>query len=452
MVIAGKPVKDITGALCGPSIAHGLAGTLPRTQNMATVAELSSSAPSGAPNALPDVFVARQPIYDTGLKVAAYEVLFRNSRENKAIIDDPDQATSQLLLNLMVEIGIDHIVGDRPAYLNMTRSFLTGKMPIPLEPGRIVLEVLEQIEVDDELVDGVRTLSELGFKIALDDAVFHPRLKPLLELADIVKVELPAIPGPELASHVMRFRHYKAQLLAEKVETIEEFEHCKRLGFDLFQGYFLSRPQMVQGKSSGSNRAGVLRVLSVLSNPDVKTESIEQVVRQDAVLSYKLLRYINSSKFALRRKIESIRDAIMLLGLHGVRTLAMLISVSTVSNKPPEVLLNAMMRAILCEKLAEKIRDTRKSTFFTAGLLSSLDAVLDMPLADVLKALPLTDDLKQAILTHENQVGLALKCAQAYERAEWNNVEGFGLSPAELRSAYLESLTEACAMYSSVSV
>jgi EAL and modified HD-GYP domain-containing signal transduction protein len=402
---------------------------------------------SSAPN---DIFVARQSIYDVNLHVIGYEVLFRGSRENRAMVVDGNQATSELLMNAVIDIGLKRIVGEKIAFINFTRGFLLGDLPLPLAPARLVLEILEDVRIDEELVAGLARLVEQGYTFALDDAVFRDELIPLLRLSCIVKVELPAIPRHELEDHVRHFRNYPVVLLAEKVETLEEFNRCRLLGFQYFQGFFLSRPQMIPGKKQCASDIAVLQVLGKLSAPNVSVSELEQIIKNDAALSYKLLRYINSARFALYTRIESLRQVILLLGVQGIRTMAMLAALAGTTHKPGDVLRDATQRAMLCEKLARLLSDLDPSACFTAGLISSLDAVFDLPVFDILESLPLSDALKRAVLRHEGSVGEVLHCAIAIERAEWDAITCRGLTPAQIRAAYLSAIDEVAVLWASL--
>lgn len=392
---------------------------------------------------LRDVYLARQPIFDAHEVVFAYEVLFRHSADNVAAVDEPDRATAELLLNAFVEIGLDAIVGTKRAFVNVTREFLVGSLPLPLEPERLVLEVLEDIAIDEELVRGVAALVERGYILALDDVVYGHCLDPLLRLVKIVKVELPRIERRDLPGHVERLRRFPVQLLAEKVETREEFDLCKSLGFDLFQGYVLSRPQMISGTQRPTSQVTILRLVSRLSDPEVSIDELEHLIGSDPVLAHKLLRYINSSKFSFRHRIESLRQVIVLLGVQQVRTLAMLIFIAGAFHGSTELLANTMIRALMCESLGRLAHHHDPHTFFTAGLLSNFDAVLGIPLGEILDSLQLSADLRDAVLNHSGSVGQAVRTVLAQERGDLSQV-GFGrLAPGEIRDAYLWAIHEA---------
>jgi c-di-GMP phosphodiesterase len=398
-----------------------------------------------------DIYLARQPIFDRDQSVYAYKVLFRNSAENRADVKDNNTATSELLLNAFVEIGLDSVVGTQKAFVNFAREFLVGKYPMPMATERLGIEILKDVVVDDELVAGVSSLVAQGCTLALDDLVDHDNRKPLLEMASIVKLDLSSIPRKQLPAQVEKFRKYPVKLLAERVETLDDFEHCKTLGFDLFQGFFLSRPQMIKGREQRANQAVVLKLYSRLCDPQVSIDELERLVRTDPALCYKLLRYINSLKFALPKRIRSLRQAIVLLGIQGVRSLVMLVGLAKVSQKPTELLMTSIIRALMCERLAEIRRYREPHAYFTAGLISSLDAVLDMPLAEVVQSLHIDEELKDAILCHTGPIGKVIRCSIAQERGDWTHIPFAELKNSEIREAYLAAIREARAMWSELS-
>jgi len=382
-----------------------------------------------------DLFVARQPIFDSNLDVFAYELLFRNSEQNRANVIDGDKATSQVLLNSLIEIGLCNLVGSKLAFVNFTRSFLTGDLPFPLEKDQIVIEVLEDIEPDTELLNALRKLSDQGFMIALDDFVLTDKNLPLIEFANIIKVEYPALEKQELREHVQKLRDssIQVQLIAEKVETYEDFEFCKELGFDLFQGYFLSKPRIIKQASIPDSQMSLLRILANLQDPSADFKKISSLLSQDAGLSYKLLRYINSSAIGLPRAIESLQQALVLLGLNRLKSMVTLIMMTDIDHKPICLVESSLVRARLCEQIAEAAGRNDKETFFMVGLLSTLDVLLDRRMDDILSELPLAEDVKMAILYQEGAIGEALRCAIAYEKGDWDGVNYPSLDQALIR-------------------
>ncbi len=388
-----------------------------------------------------NVFIGRQAIYDRKLNVYAYELLFRNSDNNTATIDNPDGATSELIINALTEIGLNNIVDDKLAFINLTRNFVTGAYPIPGVQDRLVLEILEDIELDDAVLEGVKNLKNQGYTIALDDFIFHPHLEPLVAIADLVKLDLFALDDTQLVEHVNALRRYPIKLLAEKVETQAVYEQCLELGFDYFQGYFFCKPNVISDQRTPANRLALLKLLGQLSDPDVDVAQLEELISQDVSLSYRLLRYINSSHYATDNSIDSIKHAVMLLGLGTVRSLAYLIVVSSIEDKPFELFVIALIRAHMCELLSELLDEKSKSaTYFTIGLFSVIDAMMDKPMDEVLQQLPLKEDICDALLQHKGPMGEALRCTIAYEQGEWDEVHIESISDEQIRDVYIKAI------------
>lgn len=388
-----------------------------------------------------DIYIGRQPIFDRDLKVYAYELLFRSGTLNQAAPTDApfdgDRATSQVIVNAFIEIGLDRIVGNQCAFINLTRSFITAAAPLPFPHDRVVLEILEDVEPDAEVLAGLRALTGQGYRVALDDFVFREDRQALLELAHIVKIDLRAVPHEDLPTQVALLHRHDLRLVAEKVETREDFEYCRELGFHYFQGYFLSRPNIIQGRQLPPNRLAVLQLLARLQDPQADAGDIERLIAQDVALSYKLLRYINSAFFSLPRKIESIRQAVIYLGSRAIRTWVTLLVVAGLDNKPAALVSLAMQRARMCELLAQHAQRPQPEAYFTVGLFSLLEALIDAPLETILDTLPFTDDIRNALLRQEGPYGEALACAIAYERGSFPQARFGGLGPTEMTDIYL---------------
>lgn len=387
-----------------------------------------------------EIFVGRQPIYDARLKVHAYELLFRGGDTNRADVLDGDQATSQVIVNTFMEIGLDQIVGEHLAFLNLTRSFLVEERTDVLPPDRVVLEVLEGIEPDEEVQAGIRRLADQGYQIALDDFLYHESLRPLVELAHLIKIDIMGMDRDAIREHVRQLAPYDIPLLAEKVETREEFEFCKSLGFRYFQGYFFCKPNVVRGQRMPSNRLATLRLLSRIQDPDVSARELEELISHDVTLSYKILRYINSAAMALPRKVESIHQAVVYLGQQAIKNWVTLLSLAGLEDKPMELLVTAMVRAKMCEELARAGGHRNTQVYFTVGLFSALDAMMDRPLEELLDELPLSESVREALLNREGHLGHALHCVLAYERADWDEVNCSRLGTQVVRDAYLTAV------------
>lgn len=277
---------------------------------------------------MPEIYVARQPIYDEGLRAHGYELLFRGGpaglTDGGGIIDG-DQATSQVIVNTFTEIGFERLAGHRRAFVNITRAFATGSLPLPFPPDRTVLEVLETIDIDEEVVAGVRHLAGSGYAIALDDVGDDLATHPLLPIATYVKIDVRQH-AEDMQRELLAVcrTHPRVQTIAEKVETREEFAAAQALGFTYFQGFFLSRPNLVGSRSLSPRRFAFMDLLAKLSQPECGFEDIEASVRLDVGLSYRVLRAVNSADFGLRRKISSLREAMVTLGLERLRSWVLL--------------------------------------------------------------------------------------------------------------------------------
>lgn len=396
------------------------------------------------------VYIGRQPIFDEEAQIAAYELLFRSSSQNSAPPIDGDQATSQIIIDTFLEVGLDKIVGRHRAFINLTRNFIVGDCPLPLSPEQVGLEILEDIAPDDRVVAALWDLARQGYLIALDDFEFRPELAPLLEFAHIVKLDVMGEDPDHLARRVEQLRPYNVKLLAEKVETYEEFEHCKALGFTYFQGYFLCKPHIVQGKRLPANRLVILRLLSKLQDPDAEIQQLEELIVQDVPLTYRLLRYINSACVSLRSTVDSIRGALMLIGTRTVRNWVSLILLTRISDKPQVLMLTALVRAKMCELLAQAMGREGGERYFTVGLFSVLDAMMDCPMGELLEAMPLTDEIKAAVLDHGGELGTILQQVVDYEQADWDRLEDGTMDADTLRNAYLEAIQWASESYQTI--
>ena len=343
------------------------------------------------------IFIGRQEIYDKELNIFGYELLSRsNAEHNEAFVGEhnANHASTLVMLNALTEIGLQQLVGNRPAFINLTYDLITKNNAIPDLHNQFVLEILEDVEITDELIIAVKKLSQDGYIIALDDFIYHDKKLPLVEIADIIKIDIIQLDEQGIREHVNKLKPFKARLLAEKVETQEKYELCKKLGFDYFQGYFFCEPKIVESHRAPANRITILNLLAKLQNPDVHISELELLISEDLALSYRLLKYINSAAFALRREVDSIHHAIVMLGLNTIRSLANLMLMSKIDDKPISLLIIAIIRAHMCEQLAINVDKKMKDSFFTTGLFSVIDALMDSSMEDIVAQLPLTIELK----------------------------------------------------------
>jgi len=387
------------------------------------------------------LLLARQPILDRTLRLRGYELLARDS-SGMFPLDQPGHVTTcQVLVEALGEFGLETVVGALPAYFNLPAEFLTGEIPLPLPPERVVLELLESIEPTQAVLRGVQRLKSEGFTLALDDyTVQRPGYEELLRRVDLVKVDVLGMDEAHLRGLVASLKPYGVRLLAEKVESPEMFRTCDQLGFDYFQGYFFARPDLLRGRTQSVDRSSLLLLLAKIQNPDTTPDELEAVIAQDPVLSLKLVRFLNSAHIGLRRRIDSLREVVVYLGSDAVRNIACVMLLARVGNKPRELMVTAMLRARMCEELARGGTAGNKHRAFTVGLFSMLDALVDQDLRDVVSPLPLHPEIQEALLQRSNQLGLQLENVVAYERGEFERLPRSDPAPGAIREAYLNAL------------
>jgi c-di-GMP phosphodiesterase len=382
------------------------------------------------------VIVARQPIFDAGWDVIAYELLYRPLPDAVGPVG-PEAMTAGVLANAFSELGLDLLVGDRPAHINVTRDFLLDVRPLPLDPKRTVIELVEDQVVDAHLIDAVREAVHAGFTLALDDFRYAPHLKPLLDLARIVKLDVRALTPAELEAEVRKLEPRDLMLVAEKVETAEEYELCRELDFHAYQGYFFALPELSRTPGTPTRELGTLCALAAT---DVNTtlEELEEIVRRDAGLSHKLLRYANSAHVSPLRPITSLRHALTMIGAVAIRRWALLLALSGLRDAPSHLLDVAMLRARMSELLAPAM-SAAPDRAFTAGLFSLLDAMTGRDMSDLVAELQFDDRLADAMIRREGPEGDVLKATLAYERGAFDTAAEF-TRPDVLADAYTNAI------------
>ncbi len=399
---------------------------------------------------MPHIYLARQPIYDRKLNVYAYELLYRAADEANAPAGLGDQATYTVLVNALAEIGLVELVGPHYAFVNLTRGFVVGDNPLPFSGNKIVVEVLEDIAADNDVIAGIKRLSAQGYMIALDDFIYDESLRKLVELADLIKIDLLALNRHQLIEHVEILKDFNVKLLAEKVETQEEFELCKALGFDYFQGYFFCKPKVLKRRRIPANQLAVMQLLSKLQNPNIDINVLGEAISHDVSLSYRLLRYVNSAMFSLPNKIESLRNAVFVIGLKAVKEMMMVLAMSDINDKPHELLVTSLVRAKMCEFLVASMTLPNKEGCFVVGLFSVLDALLDMEMAKLLPSLSLSDEINQALLAHKGTIGGILAAVIAYEQGQWDSAAIKKFEQAHMQKTYIDALAWASDIETSI--
>lgn len=391
-----------------------------------------------------NVYFARQPIYNSKLEVEGYELFYRQTEtDNTANFLDADTATSKIVLSAVTELGLEHVVGEHKAFINIARNFIMDGYLIGFGSPQLAFEIAADIVVDEPLLATLRELRIQGYHFVLDDYEDNEAYRALLEIADYVKIDMLTTTEQEVRRLVSILRPHKIMLMAERIETQEILDLCQTLHFDYFQGYHFSQPKLVTFQSVPTNQLAVLQLISKLQNPNLEIHDIELLISQDVSLTYKLLRYINSAYFGLSKPVESIQRAIVLLGIKHIRSWATLISISSVNSHRSDLITVALERAKMCEILAETLHLKRKDIGFTVGLLSVLDIMTQSPMEAVLEALPLDEEINAALLRHEGMLGRVLACTLAYERCDWDALDTLGLDPAQLNDAYMTALADA---------
>lgn len=374
-------------------------------------------------------YVARQPIFDRSRKVIGYELLFRAGFDN--VFNDywsPDNASSQTLLDSFLLFGINELTGGKQAFINFTRNILLSNVASIFSSDFLVIELLETIEPDSQVIAASKKLKQNGYSLALDDFTFDLDLKPLMEYMDIIKVDFLETKGEKrrkvfetlgIANHE---KHIK--LLAEKIETPEDFIQALDMGYDYFQGYFFSRPVVISRKDIPSAKINLLKLLGKIYQPEIDLYEVETVIKHDVSLAYKLIRFINSPNFGLTVEVQSIMHVLNLLGLKEVRKWVSLLVLSQLSqDEPGELVVDSVVRARFCELIADFTGKKEKSAeFFLMGLFSLIDTFFERPMTEILNELPLSRDIKDALINGTGFMGDVLHFVKSYQIGDWNTI------------------------------
>jgi EAL and modified HD-GYP domain-containing signal transduction protein len=387
-------------------------------------------------------YVARQPIMDLRGKVHAYELLFRNG-PNVAFGGDGERASRTMIDNTVL-FGLARLTGGLPAFINCTESILTGDLINILRPSTTVLEVLETVEPSDKVVKACHDLKAAGYKLALDDFVWIPGIERLVELADYIKVDF-LISGEQQRRELLhRLKGVKVALLAEKVETQEEYAKARDEGFTLMQGHYFCRPVLMENRELPANRLSQLEILRLLQDETADPHRLAQQVSQDPSLTYRLLRMANSPVWCYQKEVRSVRDAMIVVGEVSFRRLAAVAIASELSaGRPPELLRMAFVRARFCE-LAAGFCGLNQTEQFLLGMLSLLPAMLQLPMSDLLPLLPLRDKIRQALEGKPVRERALLSWLEGHEQGDWAAcdmvVDAQGLNPQDILPHFEEAL------------
>jgi len=379
--------------------------------------------------------ISRQPVFGAKLNVVAYDVQTRplggSGSSGAGTEADPVAMFTDTMLN--------DIVGPHDCFISVPSGISPEDLSTSLPKSRLVLG-LSGYQVSDTDAQQTVRLLDAGYRVIVPDTLPSQGLALLANRVHAIRIDVVNYTPAGLEERVRNLRAYKTKLVATNVGTYDDLEFCKALAFDFFEGRFISRAAS-QGKEVPLNRLALMRVLAKLQQPDIGMKDLEELVSQDVALSFKLLRYANSASIALPRKVASIGHAVRLLGLDMLRNWTRVLLMSAVEDKPRELMTIALVRGRMCERLSEPLKNAQKESFFSAGLLSVLDALLDCPMEKAIAELPLIDELKMALTDRTGQIGQALRCTLAYERADWDEVQFYGLPPLPIRDIYIEAIS-----------
>ncbi|MGX5173164.1 EAL and HDOD domain-containing protein [Aliikangiella sp. IMCC44653] len=373
-----------------------------------------------------DLLFARQPIFDGNNKLYGFELLYRNMHPNAAVFDDGSRATSELLVNYCGGILNDEDAPYVKIFINLTRELLLSDYFFPLQPERVVIEILENTLVDEVLIEKVKQLKAKGYRFALDDYSFLPEYDALVPLVDYIKIDLLCISDvtlkdslKQLETNTLAKLKKRPIFLAEKVETCQQHQLCREIGFELFQGYYLERPQLVYGKKISNDSQLALEIVAKMQLPDIDIDELCHEISRDTKLSYQILKIINSPLCRLPRQVNSLKEAVVFLGLEQIKKWAMAMALSSNSNQSVELFRILLQRARACELYAISQNFEKPESFFTVGLFSGIDAVMQADKTWLISKLDLSQSMNDAILLEKGQLGAVLKAINAAERADW---------------------------------
>lgn len=386
-----------------------------------------------------EIFLARQPIIDSHLSVMGYEILFDDKNTDDHNDIDAD-TSSEGLLNSLIDIGLKEIIGDSQAFIPISGEHVLGKRPIPTELEHVSMQILDGVVATDVLIKTIKELKHnKHYSVALSEFHYDDSKKELVELVDYVKLNISKLNDQVLEEQIRQLKNFDVKIIADQIETQEDFERCKEMGCDYFQGFFLYTPRIIKGQRTPSSRLAILHLLNELQDPEISFDALEKLIEKDVALSYRILHYINSAFYNLSKPVETLKQATKMLGLKNIKIWVTIIAQSKFDDKPYELMITSLIRGKMCEIIAERLNINHESVFII-GLFSTLDALLDKPMDEILDSLPMTDEVNNALLQHDGPLGQLLAWVIAYEKGQWDIVEKSDLGGQAWKTAYLDSI------------
>lgn len=393
------------------------------------------------------IFVARQPIFDRNQNIWGYELLFRHSGQaGTAKVTDPDVATAKVIADGFT-LALTGMPPGRRTLINFPQNLILRGAAYALPKDICVVEILETVQATPQIVEACRKIKEAGYILALDDFVGQPGFEEILKIADIVKVEILGQPVPHIIKISQALKKSGSKLLAEKIEDAKAYQLTKSLGYEYFQGYFFSKPEIIPGRKISANQISKMRLLQALTREDVETKELARIIEGDLSLSYRILRFMNSAAFGLAKTLTSVEQAVALLGRRPLKQWIMVVSLSDLAPTPraEELSFQSIQRGRYLETLVESMPKPAmsKDTAFLLGLFSKLDALLNQPMEQILGDLPLDDDIKSALLGGKNPARQLLDFLEAVEAGAWDQttsaLAAYGVKQEDAAVLYAKS-------------
>lgn len=393
------------------------------------------------PTVLDDLMMAQQPILKKSKDIFGYELLFRGKDALNANISDGESATSQVLVNLC--IGITKLESQlrKPFFVNMTTDLMLSDAFFPIDPDTVYIEILESQQLTPDFFAALKKWRSAGYRFALDDYQFDANYEALLPWISIVKIDVLATPPENFLDKIAELKARGVILLAEKVENVEMFELCKSIGFDLFQGYFLQRPELIKGKKIDSATHGAIELVNALQDKDISIEAITELVGKNPKLSYQLLRILNSPVCGVSKTVVSIKEAVIFLGLVQLKKWALLITLTSSTSQPKALLKILLTRGRCCQLLAQSNQSDLADTAFMVGLMSGIDAVFNVEKTVVLEQIALDKHSRAAIMSQTGELGSYLSQTLNCEEQNWDDIQS--MTPQKrttLNRAFLDAM------------
>ncbi|PID26728.1 MAG: hypothetical protein CR982_08805 [Candidatus Cloacimonadota bacterium] len=392
-----------------------------------------------------DIFVARQPIFDSRMNIYGYELLFRSGVEDAMNFTNGDEATSSVITRAFIDFGIDNLVENNKVFINFTENLLLMEVASLFPREKLNIEVLESVRSTDEVIKSIIRLKKRGYTIALDDFQYKDLETPLIKYTDIIKVDFLLTTPEEQENIVKKLSNGKIKFLAEKVETKEEYLNAKKWGYSYFQGYFFSKPELKKSKNINANKLTQLQLLKEINAIDIDIDKIESIIKQDISITVKLLRYMNSSVFGFNRTINSIRHALVLLGKVEAQKWISIIALNNINGeKPKELSRLALKRAKFLELITKEIKSDNQNEMFILGMFSLLDSMLETDMNKIIDEFPFSKSLKDALTGDINSFyGKLLLLVKYFEKGNWEKLTDISkdlhLNDEDLSSKYIES-------------